>query len=84
MLNQQLNNKTLKDEQKLFTKLLEFRNRLDEATWVNRRETIPDSVLIQKYFQSISDDDIRGLVDLYKLDFQMFNYTFTFRNKTFI
>ncbi len=43
-----------------------------------------DSVLLNKYFQRLSNDDIRGLVDLYKLDFQMFNYSFTFRNETFI
>ena len=43
-----------------------------------------DSVLLNKYFQRLSNDDIRGLVDLYKLDFQMFNYSFTFRSETFI
>ena len=50
----------------------------------NRRGNISDAVLVEKYFQILSNDDIRGLVDLYKLDFQMFNYSFTFRNETFI
>ena len=50
----------------------------------NEKGNLSESVLVQKYFQTLSDDDIRGLVDLYKLDFLMFNYSFTFRNKTFI
>ena len=50
----------------------------------NKIEDTSDSVLLNKYFQRLSNDDIRGLVDLYKLDFQMFNYSFTFRNETFI
>ena len=50
----------------------------------NKRGNISDAVLVEKYFQRLSNDDIRGLVDLYKLDFQMFNYSFTFRNETFI
>ena len=50
----------------------------------NKIEDTSDSVLLNKYFQRLSNDDIRGLVDLYKLDFQMFNYSFTFRNETFM
>ena len=43
-----------------------------------------NNLIVEKYFQRLSNDDIRGLVDLYQLDFKMFNYSFTFRNKTFI
>ena len=50
----------------------------------NKRGNISEAVLVEKYFQRLSNDDIRGLVDLYKIDFQMFNYSFTFRNETFI
>ena len=50
----------------------------------NMKGNTSDSVLVERYFQRLSNDDISGLVDLYQLDFKMFNYSFTFRNKTFI
>ena len=50
----------------------------------NKKGNTSDSILVERYFQRLSNDDIRGLVNLYQLDFKMFNYSFTFRNKTFI
>ena len=63
----------------MFAKMLESED-LPEPFKIDKNH----NVIIEKYFQRLSNDDIRGLVDLYKLDFKMFNYSFTFRNKTFI
>ena len=72
------------EERRHFAKLLNSGERL-QLNWENRNHgTVPDQVLFDKYFHKLSDSDIKGLVDLYRLDFKMFNYTFSYRNKTYI
>ena len=39
--------------------------------------------LTKKYFEILSDEEITKLYHIYQNDFIMFNYTFTFRNKTY-
>ena len=68
----------------MFSKLLgegvEFRN-----NWSNRNNlNVSEDAILEKYFSLLNTNDIIGLVDLYRPDFLMFNYTFTFRNISFI
>ena len=74
----------IRSEQRLFSKLLgegvEFRN-----NWSNRNNlNVSEDAILEKYFSLLSTNDVKGLVDLYRPDFLMFNYTFTFRNISFI
>lgn len=73
-----------KDEQKLFSKLLDNGNDFKD-NWANRNHpSASENKIFETYFAKLDDKDIKGLVELYKPDFMMFNYTFSFRNVTYI
>ena len=36
-----------------------------------------------RYFDTLSDEDVDGLYGVYRLDFEMFGYTFSYKNKTY-
>ena len=53
-------------------------------TWANENSNkVPDDILINSYFSRLDDRDIKDLVNLYKFDFLLFNYSFTFKNKNY-
>ena len=47
------------------------------------KRNITDQQLIKAYFELLSNKEIKKLYDIYRLDFQQFNYTFTFRGITY-
>lgn len=49
---------------------------------VIREKNISSKEITNKYFELLTDEDIFKLYQIYKLDFQMFNYTFQIRNIT--
>ena len=74
----------LQEEQLQFTSYLDHGERFEQI-WDNKNHgKVSDAEITDKYFQILSDSDIEGLLKIYKLDFQLFNYTFSYRNRTFI
>ena len=56
-----------------------------KPTWENGHgEGLNEEDIVERYFSMLSESDITQLVDLYRPDFAMFNYSFSFRNKTYI
>ena len=51
-----------------------------QSKWLNSNKmSLSDSVLLETYFQLLTDPEIAQLYKIYSLDFSQFNYTFTFR-----
>lgn len=56
-----------------------------KPTWENEHKGgLKQQDIVERYFTMLSDSDISQLVDLYRPDFTGFNYSFTFRNRTYI
>lgn len=68
----------------MFVRLLKYGYRFKDTLANENTKNIPNDVLISSYFNRLEDRDIEDLVNLYKLDFLLFNYSFSFRNKTYI
>ena len=49
----------------------------------NKKRNITDQQLIEAYFDLLSNNEIKRLYEIYRLDFKQFNYTFTFRGITY-
>jgi len=49
----------------------------------NKKSNITDQQLIEAYFDLLSNNEIKRLYEIYRLDFKQFNYTFTFRGITY-
>lgn len=48
--------------------------------WTNsNRGAISEAELLDKYFDLLSNAEIKKLYEIYKVDFQQFGYTFEFR-----
>ena len=45
----------------------------------SNKSNITDQQLIEAYFDLLSNNEIKRLYEIYKLDFKQFKYTFTFR-----
>ena len=68
----------------MFSKLLE-NGKVFKDNWANKNHpTSSENSIFEKYFSKLDRKDIKGLVELYRPDFMMFNYTFSFRNVTYI
>ena len=55
--------------------------------WENEHKggrELKEADIVEKYFDLLTENDINQLVNLYRPDFIMFNYTFSYRNKTYI
>ena len=74
----------IQEEQEIMSRLLPHGYRM-KPTWENgHREGLNEEDIVERYFSMLSESDITQLVDLYRPDFAMFNYSFSFRNKTYI
>ena len=49
----------------------------------NNHQTIPSTDITKLYFSVLSDEEIRQLFQIYQYDFQLFGYSFQFRNVTY-
>jgi len=72
------------EEQVHFTNYLGNGERFQEIWGNSNHGKVSDTEITDKYFRVLSDSEIWGLVKIYRLDFQMFNYTFSYRNQIFI
>ena len=55
-----------------------------KSKWENsNKRNITDQQLIEAYFDLLSNNEIKRLYEIYRLDFKQFNYTFTFRGITY-
>ena len=51
-----------------------------ESKWLNSNKiNLTDSVLMETYFNFLTDSEVAKLYQIYRLDFIQFNYTFAFR-----
>ena len=51
-----------------------------QSRWENSNKgSISDQELVDTYFELLSNQEIQKLYEIYKLDFQQFNYSFSFR-----
>ena len=55
-----------------------------KSKWENSNKgNITENQLIEAYFGLLSNNEIKRLYEIYRLDFKQFNYTFTFRGITY-
>ena len=55
-----------------------------KSKWENSNKgNITKEQLIEAYFGLLSNNEIKRLYEIYRLDFKQFNYTFTFRGITY-
>ena len=53
---------------------------LISTKWTNsNRGNISEAELLEKYFDLLSNAEIKKLYEIYKVDFQQFGYSFEFR-----
>ena len=56
---------------------------LDKKVNVNRPDEMLSTDITKLYFEVLSNEEIQKLFQVYQNDFQLFNYSFTFRNVTY-
>ncbi len=49
----------------------------------NQPDQLTGDQLTKLYFSQLREEDVRGLFEIYREDFEMFGYTFTFGDLTF-
>ena len=55
-----------------------------KSKWENSNKgNVTEEQLIEAYFGLLSNNEIKRLYEIYRLDFKQFNYTFTFRGITY-
>ena len=74
----------MQEEQAIMSRILPHGYRMKPTHENELKGGLKEEDIIEKYFDTLSESDITQLVDLYRPDFAMFNYTFSFRNKTYI
>ena len=55
-----------------------------ESRWMNSNKmNISDTQLLETYFDLLTEEEIAGLYQIYRLDFRQFDYSFTFRGRQY-